>query len=589
MVIKYVQSGLRDFSLLSYKRENTGRQTRYSSVKLGRSSNDEELGVPSTPELHRQFDDAIEFYKNKKECSSWQDAYDYLIKKYYEKKATDKNGRKTKTEIYPQPTLKQLTYYARKQMTGKDIEIVKTSEMEYRNDSRVLTASSETGVYAPFGLVEVDAVEFDVSLVDVDHYYLTVGRPIIYLMKDVLTRMIVAASIGFDNNAVVACVSCFANLAEDKVKLFRQYDIIVDNPNYWLTGYKPMKVRFDNGSDFVSKHIRGVCRELNIQIDTVPPGTGSYKGVIERSFHDAHDKLNKHFVNYGHIYDGKPYHAQASLTIHEFIRMFFLYIIEYNTTLNTGISLTPDMTRKGVLPIPAVTMQYFLGMSSPQPMPKGDELLQKLLHHGTAKLSRNGLTFEHLNYLNMEDEDLVESMQKAGTKRLSFPILYDPRSINMIYYVKDDVLTRARLNVNYKQQRTYLGMTFKEAEHLYEDQKELTKKAKKISGVTRRDIDEEMEATAEIAKKRKKGVKSSTKNMRENREVAKQKRSKELALEGRIGPEADVTQEQQSVPKIEAPTSPNNTTTIPFDPRTMDPSEYLEMLAADNFKNKEDK
>lgn len=292
MIIKYVQSGLRDYSLLPYTRNATEQQTRYSSVKLGRPS-EEEQGVPASLMLHEQFDDAIAYYKNEKECSSWEDAYNYLKRKYYRKKITDENGRARYVDIYPQPTIRQLRYYANKILTGKDVEIIKTSEMEYNNDKRVLIASAETGVYAPFDLVEADAVEFDVSLVDVDHYYLTVGRPIIYLMKDVLTRMIVAASIGFDNNSTVALVSCFANLNEDKIKLFAQYGITVDNELYWLTGYKPRRVRFDNGSDFISKHIEHVCKALNIQRDTVRPGTGSYKGVIERSFHDAHQKLNK--------------------------------------------------------------------------------------------------------------------------------------------------------------------------------------------------------------------------------------------------------------------------------------------------------
>ena len=461
--------------------------------------------------------------------------------------------------------------------------------MEYKNDFRLLTGSSETGVYAPFDLVEMDAVEFDVSLVDVDHYYLTVGRPIIYLMKDVLTRMIVAASIGFDNNSNVGCISCFANLNEDKINLFAEYGIIVDNELYWVTGYKPRKLRFDNGSDFISKQVGAICQTLDIQRDIVSPGTGSYKGVIERSFHDAHQKLNKHFVGIGHIYEGPnpTYHKDATLIIHEFIKMFFNYIILYNTSPNSGIQLSKDMTEKGVLPIPAMIMKYYLGLSSPDLLPKGDSFLMALLNRGTARISRDGLTFKNLNFLNKDDEDLNELMEKAGTKRVPFKILYDPRSINMIYYVKDNKLERAKLNTLYKQQRTYFGMTFQEVEKMQERQKELYKEAKESSIGTRLGINESNKEVVTSAKSRKKKVKSSTKNMKENREKAKQKRSRELALEGRIGPEAEKPSTSEMVENNTVPAISESSGSSFIDPRTMTPEEYLQHLAEQNFKEDE--
>ena len=54
----------------------------------------------------------------------------------------------------------------------------------------------------PGDLWEVDECEIDLSLVSVENPSVTVGRPIVYVMIDVYTRMIVAYSVAFDNNSV---------------------------------------------------------------------------------------------------------------------------------------------------------------------------------------------------------------------------------------------------------------------------------------------------------------------------------------------------------------------------------------------------
>ncbi len=61
----------------------------------------------------------------------------------------------------------------------------------------------------PGDLWEVDECEIDLSLVSVENPSVTVGRPIVYVMIDVYTRMIVAYSVAFDNNSVLGITNCF--------------------------------------------------------------------------------------------------------------------------------------------------------------------------------------------------------------------------------------------------------------------------------------------------------------------------------------------------------------------------------------------
>ena len=67
--------------------------------------------------------------------------------------------------ITERPTFRQFSYYAGKVLSKKDIDIIKTSRREYRNDKRLLLSDSLKGVYGPGDCVEIDECEVDISLV----------------------------------------------------------------------------------------------------------------------------------------------------------------------------------------------------------------------------------------------------------------------------------------------------------------------------------------------------------------------------------------------------------------------------------------
>lgn len=531
--------------------------------------------VIQTSTLHKQFDYGISYYRKTHGVATLKTSYEVMLGKYYSVKSFDP-AQTVLVDVKSRPTFRQFRYYASKVLSKKDREIIKTSKAEYRNNKRITLGSSETDVYAPYDTVEMDAVEFDVSLVDKNNNKISVGRPIVYLMKDVLTRMIIAAGIGFDNNSVIGCTNCFANLNENKEELCRKYDLPFEDKYVWLTGYKPRRLRFDNGSDFISDDLERICGALNIQRDTVPPASGSLKGVIERSFRDAHDKLNHMFEGYGHIkmtYDSK-HHEESTLNIDQFTRMFYLYILTYNTTENKGIPLTKDMVEKGIPKIPCEAMKYYLSLMSPQRLPEGDEFLAILLRKGTGKLSGDGITFNNLRYMNFEDEDLFLQMQDLHRKRVPFPLLYDPRTVNLVYYISNDQLKRAPLNLNVKAQYTYQNMTFKE----YDDLRKLARKtsaaAEELSLRKRIDAYKQIKETIDSAIK---DTKSDKKNLREHREAAKQQRSKEQALEGRISPQEEPKQTTQ-------PTAVETKYDFLKD-KSLSPTEKLRLLAMKGLKD----
>ena len=71
---------------------------------------------------------------------------------------------------------------------------------EQRNNKRLLNSSSMTGVSYPGELVEIDEFDDIISLVSKDNPDQTVGRPNVYAMIDVLTRVIIGVGVAFNQN-----------------------------------------------------------------------------------------------------------------------------------------------------------------------------------------------------------------------------------------------------------------------------------------------------------------------------------------------------------------------------------------------------
>ena len=526
---RYIQSGFSEYEVID---------KRWLGVRksIKRMLNDPSGEIIEKDEKTKNFDYALEIYKDAGGTCTFRQAYDIMIgSKYSDFQVID--GRLIPVIRADQdvPTFRQFDYYKSKVFTKADKEKVLLGDAQFRNDMRIRVGSSDTGVYGPYDLVEMDAVEFDVSLTGTGRLKDScVGRPIIYLMKDVTTRMIIAASIGFNNNSIVGCTNCFANLNEDKQALCEKYGVPGFDPTLWLTGYKPRRLRFDNVSDFISGKIEKICEALNIQRDIAPPAGGSYKGVIERSFHSAHQALNLFFEGYGHIKEdyGSKHHQESTIDIIDFIRIFYNYILVFNRSQTTGIIVTDDMNDAGIPQVPSLVMQYYLQRKKPQSLVQGDAFLRCLLIEGKAKLSGDGLTFKQLNYLNVTDQDMLDQMQALKRKRKTFHILYDPRSIDTIYYIKDNELQRAPLNVNYKAQRTYQGKTFAQSEKMFREIKQRSIEEEKKSQQNR--IAAALFTESIVASKAK-DTYSDVRDMRENREEQKQIQTQTEALDARIG------------------------------------------------------
>ena len=182
-----LQNGFDYSSMLNKK-----KRTKKSYTKAGRKSIVDK-GIPITPDVEQIFEKGLAQYK-KNRNTSFQLIYDRLCYEYYSKL---ENGV---FEVLPQnerPTYRQFYYYCSKQLSKKEMEEIKTSKAEFRNNSRLLLNSSTYNVQGPGDMLEMDALEMDVEIVSETNRNKVIGRPILYALIDVYSRVIVAISVSF--------------------------------------------------------------------------------------------------------------------------------------------------------------------------------------------------------------------------------------------------------------------------------------------------------------------------------------------------------------------------------------------------------
>lgn len=536
MCTVYFQSGMKDYSLLDSKAFgiNKGKSYVYKAKPGMKPEYYANTGVILTPEIIKYFDEALNEYKSGRQ-KTIESAYNKMNNLHFTR--IELVNGVTSLVLLPEsqrPTKRQFYYYVKKHLSEQEKDLIKTSAAEQRNNKRLLLSDSLNGVNGPGDMVEIDACEADVSLVSVNDSNVTVGRPIVYFMIDVYTRMILAISVAFDNNSVLGVTNLFLNLADDKKEYCNRYGMGFDDDRLWRSNIIPRRLRVDRGSEFKSKEFDRICNELGVEKQIVTGASGSLKGIVEQSFHQMHSNQNMHLEDRGLIekrYDSQ-HHKEATLNIHEYTKMIINFVLTHNQRYLKDYPLTRDMIDNKIDAIPSILWEYGVKKyGSPRPIPSIEQYLFNLMTPIKARISRRGISYKNLWYFPNGDSYVKRQMFDAGNKKLPFEARMDMRDVGNIYYIRDNKLVKAPLNELITGNAEYKGLTMKEYEDYYKAHKSMNAKG----SVHNEELSAFSYAVNQsiVSDATKEGY-SDKKNMRVNRELEKQMISSGGKIETRL-------------------------------------------------------
>jgi len=248
---------------------------------------------------------------------------------------------------------------------------------------------------------QADHTPLDILLLDENDQ---AAKPWLTIVEDDYSRAISGYFLSFDHpNAINTALA------------LRQAMWRKTNPAWQVCGI-PEKLYTDNGSDFISHHIKHVGIALKMQLVNSIPGRPQGKGKIERFFLTLLQQLLEELPGYAPRGATK---VKASLTLAQFSVILEEFIVDtYHKTPHgtTGIAPIDRWNGEGFLP------------RLPQSLEQLDGLL--LTVPKSRKVHRDGIRFKQFRYI---------SPTLAGFIGEQVMILYDPRDLAEIRVYLDKI------------------------------------------------------------------------------------------------------------------------------------------------------
>ena len=427
--------------ILDYENSGAPGKEKSFNVKTGRprisTSKDGSLGINVDDKVKKQFEVGRDKYYRNKQKKSLHTVYLEILEDFYS--MTVKEDGKSKRILQSTanvPTYKQFYYWFKKnENLGIDIK-KREGEKNFELTSRPILGDSRMEAPGPGYRYQIDATPSNLHIVSETDRNKIIGRPVIYSIIDVYSRVITGVYVGLESNSWNGAMMTLDSMIADKVDLCAEYGIPI-NKEMWPSSQLPEIIIADRG-EMKGHGIENLIKNFNVAIENTAPYRGDYKGIVERLFGTITDKLisflpgaiMKDFRKRG----DRDYRLDAKLTLREATKIVLLIVLEHNLGSIDQYPLTPDMIRDNVRPIPLEIWNW--GIANQKGcLRKVDQLTFRLgiLPREIAVISRGAVIFHKLRYgaseLLMENKHLQFDKKKVE-------VVYDPRNLRNIYMLQ---------------------------------------------------------------------------------------------------------------------------------------------------------
>lgn len=338
----YWQRGLTKNALLA-DFPNCGKpgETRESKAdkKRGRpKAHGDLVGVNITKELRQTFQLSVDRFYATSERFSKQGAYDKMIKEFYSDKRIDHESGlvvHTPKDTYAatgMPTYDQFLYWVDKDNCAPTLRRKRMGATRYDKDLRGLLGTATAETWGPGSRYQIDATIADVYLVSRLDRRRIIGRPVVYVVIDVFSRMIVGLYVGLEGPSWIGAMMALANTAEDKVAFCKRFGRHI-TPDEWPCDQLPATLLGDGG-EIASSLISALLTNFNIVVETAASYRADWKGIVERRFRllpAAYKPFVPGYINVDfRARGGTDYRFDAVLDIDDFTRVLIECVLYFN-------------------------------------------------------------------------------------------------------------------------------------------------------------------------------------------------------------------------------------------------------------------
>lgn len=324
---QYWQRGQTPNALIpNYQNSGAKGGKKIATQKLGRKRIYKEgTGAIITQEIERLFHLTISKY--------------LLSTQKHTLKYANREFQKLYRTLYPDtpeteyPTLRQFQYFYHREYNQVTRLQKRSNDIEYSKDLRQLHSTVNTQVLGPGSRYEIDATIADIYLVSNLDRSRIIGRPTIYFVIDVFSRMVTGLYIGLENASYKTSIQALYCAFTDKVALCKKYGIDITYENWPCTGL-PDAILADRAELF-GHQVENLEKSFSIRLENAPPYRGDLKPIVESRFKLIQAEF-KPFAK-GVVQDvitkkrgGKDYRLDATLNLDKFTKIILLSVLKYN-------------------------------------------------------------------------------------------------------------------------------------------------------------------------------------------------------------------------------------------------------------------
>ncbi|WP_229412086.1 MULTISPECIES: transposase family protein [unclassified Massilia] len=449
---EYWQMGCTSAALFG-KRKNCGApgKPKPAKMKLIRADEGEKIeeakrGVPrsKTPgtginisEEHRRIIRIATnlFYKKNKKATLM---YTYLkmIRQYYSGNTrVNENGKIEIINPDGVPTYQQFTYWHKKENSEYDVIQSREGKTYFEKTLRPLLGNSTFEAIGPGYRYQIDATIADVYLVSRIDRDTIVGRPVMYVVIDVWSRLIVGLYIGLENASWATAMMAVHNVTLNKVNYCKQFGIDIQ-PQEWPETPLSSVLLGDRG-ELLSKQADRLAEVLGIEVENTPPYRADWKGIVERQFRllpakfaaDVKGYVNKDFGQR----TGPDYRLDACLNLHEFTKIAIHCVLEHNVTPVGGYPLENAMVAQRIPAIPNELWTWGIKNRMGSLVRHSEsKLLFALLPTANASATAKGISFLGRNYYASALDKRSWFSRARSKGRFKVVISYHPHNLNTV-------------------------------------------------------------------------------------------------------------------------------------------------------------
>lgn len=418
------------------------RSVSESTRKRGRPTissrqTSESSGVNISDDMKKIFKFALDNYFNNSKAPNFNKVYKEMISNHFYKEIRIVDGKRVpimppKSEL---PTLGQFTYWASKILNIEKSLIARKGERGFLLNHRAILGNSTQMALGPGSIYQIDATIADVYLVNRMNRDLIIGRPIVYVVIDVFSRMIAGLFVGLEGPSWLGAMMAAANAFSSKVEYCANYGITITQEE-WPCQCLPEKIIADRG-EFIGSHSDTLVESLNISIDNTPPYRADWKGIVEQYFRC----LNLGSIKWlpGAVRKrerGEPdCRLDAQLDIEQFTRILIYNVMKHNAHhWMEWYPCSKEIIAENISPIPVDLWNWGISNRMGRLREASPErIMLALMPRGVARITAQGIVFQGMHYTcerAMRENWFVYARSKG---RWSLQASYDPRKIEVIY------------------------------------------------------------------------------------------------------------------------------------------------------------